>query len=236
MDNRLTQPGRRTPELAAVPDLAHVDLAARREPTAGLAAAASATHAAALAQFAIGTVESEYKAIARLSVHLAAMRRGVYSPRRHQSAAHQELTTACKVAARRLEWALWLLQGRLSGDIAAVRQPGHQIYTQVSECLDSYLAADRALAAWADSQLPAGDRRRLAEGYLRCLARAPSRPHPRSPQGGTGYRVAFTFYCRWDRLLDTVDARPGVGRGFPDPADPAEKSQHHRQGDTQAAA
>jgi hypothetical protein len=204
--------------------------------TAGLAAAAGATHAAALEEFAIGTVESEYKAIARLSVHLAAMRRGIYTPGRHRSAAPKELTMACRVAARRLEWALWLLQSRLAGDITGVRQSSHEIYTHVDQCLDSYLPADRALAAWMDSQLPAGNRRRLAEGYLRCLAHAPTRPHPRSPQGATGYRMAFTFHRRWDRLLDTVDGRPGVGRGFLDSAGAANNPQHRQQGHTEAAA
>jgi hypothetical protein len=178
-----------------------------------LAAATGATHAAVLEEFAVGTVESEYKAIARLSVHLAAMRRAVYSPRRHHAGPPEDLSTACRRAGRRLEWALWVLQSRLSGEIVAVRQSSDGIYAQLGQCLDSYLPADRALAAWVDGHLPADDRRRLTEAYLSRITRAPSRPHPRSPQGG-GYRVAFTFHRRWDRLLDTVDGRQGVGRGF----------------------
>jgi hypothetical protein len=183
-----------------------------------LAAATGATYAAALEEFAIGSVESEYKAIARLSVHLAAMRRLIYTPERHRPAPPEDLRTVCRVDGRRLEWALWLLQGRLSGEVAAMRRPTSEIYVQLSQCLDRYLPADRALTAWVDSHLPADDRRRLADGYLTCLACAPSRPHPRSPHGGRRYWVAFTFHRRWDRLLDTVDGRPGVGRGFLDAA------------------
>jgi hypothetical protein len=164
------------------------------------------------------------------------MRRSVYTPARHRPAAAQELCTACRVAARRLEWALWLLHGQLAGDSAAVHQPRHQIDTRLDQCLGHYLPADQALAAWLDQHLPAADRHRLAEGYLRCLAHAPTRPHPRAPQGATGYRVAFAVHRRWDRLLDTLDARPGVGRGFLDPASPADNPQHRHQGDTEAAA
>jgi hypothetical protein len=29
--------------------------------------------------------------------------------------------------------------------------------------------------------------------------------------------VAFWLHGRWDRLLDTMDSRPGVGDGFPVP-------------------
>ena len=220
MDSRYSPPDRRTLESAP----------------AGVKAAAGATHAAALKEFAIGTVESEYRAIARLSVHLAAMRRSVYSRQHHLATAPQELRTAYRVAARQLEWALWVLQSHLSGDVATVHQPGHAIYAHVDQCLSSYLPADRALAAWVDSQLPADARRRLAEAYLSCLAHAPSRPHPRSPQGGRGYWVAFTFHRHWDQLLDTVDGRPGVGRGFPDSAHAPEKFQPRHQGDAEAAA
>jgi hypothetical protein len=184
-----------------------------------LAAAVGATYAAVLEELTVGTVESEYRAIARLSVHLAAMRRAVYSPRRHHAGPPEDLSTACCRTGRRLEWALWDLQGRLSGEIVAVRQSTDGIYAHLSQCLDGYLPADRALAAWVDGHLPADDCRRLAEAYLSCIARAPSRPHPRSPQGAGGYRIAFTFHRRWDRLLDTVDGRPGVGRGFLGAAD-----------------
>jgi hypothetical protein len=233
MDSRVTRPGAGAWGVLAA-DPAH-PAAGHGAQATGLAAAAAATHAAALGEFAIGTVESEYKAIARLSVHLAAMRRAVYTPGQCRPAAPAELRAACRVAARRLEWALWLLQGRLAGDMAAVRQSSREIYAHLDRCLGSYLDADRALAAWLDSQLPAGERWRVAEGYLRCLAHAPTRPHPRAAQGRTGYWVAFAFHRRWDRLLDTVDARPGVGRGFLDPAHPAGTPQHCGPGDTQAA-
>src|SRR5690349_15227648 len=59
---------------------------------------------------------------------------------------------------------------------------------------------------------------RLAEKYQRSLTYAATRPHPRCPRTGPLRHVAFWLHGRWDRLLDTMDSRPGVGDGFPVPA------------------
>ena len=44
--------------------------------------------------------------------------------------------------------------------------------------------------------------------------RPPARTHG-VPRSGPLCHLAFWLRSRWDRLLDTVDARPGAGRDFP---------------------
>ena len=177
--------------------------------------AVEATHGAVTDQLAIVTQESGYRAIARLSGHLAAMRRGVYTPLRRHRDCTRDLVGTCCTEGRRLEWALRLLQCQLSGDMFAMRLGTEVVDAQLSRQLDTYRTAERALAAWIDEQMPADHRRGLVGRYLRCLARAPTRPHPRGPHTGLGHVVAFGFHSFWDRFLDTTDSRPGVGRGFP---------------------
>jgi hypothetical protein len=79
-------------------------------------------------------------------------------------------------------------------------------------------SAERVLVAWLEDQLPAEGRARLARKYQRALTNAPTRPHPRCPRTGPLRHVAFWLHGRWDRLLDTMDSRPGVGAGFPVPS------------------
>ena len=78
----------------------------------------------------------------------------------------------------------------------------------------SYAAAERALVAWIEEELPATDRASLTAGYLGCRACAPTRPHPRGPRTGAGYRMAFAVHRFCDRLMDTLDSRPGLARGL----------------------
>jgi hypothetical protein len=177
--------------------------------------AIEATHGAVTDQLAIVTHESGYRAIARLSGHLAAMRRGVYTPLRRRPDRARDLVGTCCTEGRRLEWALRLLQCQLSGDMFAMKLGTEVVDAQLSRQLDTYTTAERVLAAWIDEHMPADDRRRLVGRYLRCLACAPTRPHPRGPHTGLGHVIAFGFHSFWDRVLDTTDSRPGVGRGFP---------------------
>ena len=177
---------------------------------ASLVDAFEAAHGGALEQLAGTTPETGYRAIARLSCHLAAVRRAVCTAPR----APRELVAGCCDQGRQVEWALRLLQCCLAGDMFACGLSLDALCADVGRYLDAYLAAERALAAWLETELPAGDRERLAAGYRHCLGRGPTRPHPRGPRTGPGYRLMFGFHAFWDRLLDTVDSRPGVGRGY----------------------
>lgn len=174
----------------------------------------TASQTAVTGEFAAQTHESDYRAIARLSTHLAAMRRGVRTPVGRLPGHPAVLAARWCAEARGTERALRLLQRRLSGELVAMRQPLESVHARLRDCLDGYLAAERALAAWIDQQLPEPYRDRLIAGYLACLHRAPTRPHPRAPRGGPAYRVVFRCHAFWDRVLDTTDCRPGVGDGF----------------------
>jgi hypothetical protein len=158
--------------------------------------------------------ETCYMVIARLSGHLAAMWRAIYPHAGSRLGADGQLRAACLRRARTVGWTLRLLECRLSGESSAMGLPVQDVSAMLTEHLRSYQSAERALVTWLEDQLPAEGRDRLALGYRRALTCAPTRPHPRCPRTGPLCGAAFWLYGRWDRLLDTMDARPGVGRGF----------------------
>ena len=170
-----------------------------------------------------------YKAIARLSGHLAAMCRTVYPLAGGQPGADGQLRAACLRRARDVEWILRLLQCHLSGEASVVGRSAAADLTLLAQCLGDYWSAERTLVTWLEAQLAAEAREELARKYRHALTRAPTRPHPRSLRSGRLGGVAFWLHGRWDRFLDTVDSRPGVGRDFlvpaPLPRDPGVPAQ-----------
>jgi hypothetical protein len=151
-----------------------------------------------------------YRAIARLSGHLAAMWRIVY-PR-----ADSQRRAECLARGRQVEWALRMLECQLAGAAFATDMPAPAVFTLLARELDSYRPAEQALVTWVEDQLAGPEREKLARAYCRAFGRAPTRPHPRSPRSGPLRQLSFWARGSWDRVLDTMDARPGVGRDFPD--------------------
>ena len=80
--------------------------------------------------------------------------------------------------------------------------------------LAGYWPAEQALVGWVEEQLDVAGRDRLAGAYWRALRQAPTRPHPRCPRTGPLRHAGFWWHGRWDRLLDGVNSRAGVGRDF----------------------
>jgi hypothetical protein len=159
-----------------------------------------------------------YQAIARLSGHLAAMWRTVYPHADGHVGTDGQLRTVCLDRARELEWALRLVECQLSGCASVAGRSPAAALVMLAQRLDSYWSAERVLVAWLEDQLATEGRERLAGKYRRSLTYAPTRPHPRCPRTGPLRHAAFWLHGRWDRLLDTMDSRPGVGDGFPVPA------------------
>lgn len=157
--------------------------------------------------------EAGYQAMARLSGHLAAMWRTVY-PRAGQVEAGGELRAVCLSRAREAEWLLRRLECQLSGDVSAVGLPARAVCTALRQQLDSYWPAEQALVAWVEDRLPSHGREQVARAYQRALAQAPTRPHPRCPRSGPLRHLGFWLHSHWDRLLDTMDSRSGVGHDF----------------------
>ncbi len=178
--------------------------------TGSLPAVVGATHRAVLHELAGSTTESGYLAIARLSGHLAAMRRAVCTPLRKRPGAPGELIAQCCKQGRQAEWSLWLLQGRLAGDMLASSVTLDSVYAQLGRQLTGYTVGEGGLLAWIEAKLPVADRERLAAGYLACLTNGPTRPHPRGPRTGPGFRVVFAFHSFWDRVLDGTEGRPRI--------------------------
>jgi hypothetical protein len=201
-----SQPSQGLPELrpATTTDV-------RDRPTGGtrdLPAVIGAAHRAVLNELAGATAESGYLAIARLSGHLAAVRQAVCTPLRKRPGSPLALISRLCAQGRAAEWSLWLLQGRIAGDMLASSVSLDSVYALLDQQLTDYRAGERALLAWIEVELPAADRERLAAGYLRGLAHSPTRPHPRGPRTGSGFLMAFAFYGFWDRVMDGVDGRP----------------------------
>jgi len=188
--------------------------------TAGrpLAAGIGATQGAVGEVQDVDEPEVGYRAIARLSGHLAAMWRTVYPHADGHVGTDDQLRAVCLDRAREVEWALRLFQCQMSGCVSAVGRPPAAVLLTLAQRLDSYRSAEGVLVTWLEDQLPAEGRERLAEKYRRALTHAPTRPHPRCPRTGPLRHVAFWLHSRWDRLLDTMDSRPDVGAGFPVPA------------------
>ena len=160
--------------------------------------------------------EVGYRAIARLSGHLATMWRTVYPHADGHVGTDGQLRAVCLSRAREVEWALRLLECQLSGCVSVARPPAAALVV-LAQRLDGYQSAERVLVTWLEDQLAAEGRERLARKYRRSLTKAPTRPHPRCLRTGPLRHVTFWLHGRWDRLLDTMDSRPGVGSGFPAP-------------------
>ncbi len=157
-----------------------------------------------------------YRAVARLSGHLAAMHRTVYPAAypaaRQRPGENHHLLAECRAQARTTAWALRLLECHLAGEAAAVgREPG-TLDGWMGQCLGAYQPAEQALIAWMEERLTAGEREQLALRYRAALARAPTRPHPRGPHAGWPGRIAFRLHAFWDGFLDAIDSRPGAAR------------------------
>ena len=180
-----------------------------------LADGIGATHGAVGEVRGADEPEVGYRAIARLSGHLAAMWRTVYPHADGHLGTDGQLRAVCLGRAREVEWTLRLLQCHLSGCVSAVDRPPSAVLVTLAQRLDSYQSAERVLVTWLEDQLGTQSRERLASKYRRALTHAPTRPHPRCPRTGPLRHVAFWLHGRWDRLLDTMDSRPGVGDGFP---------------------
>lgn len=174
-----------------------------------LAAVIEATHEAALDELAEADPDADFTAIARLSGHLAAMRRTVYPAARGQPGAAGQLLATCLSRGREVDRALRLLHCRLSGDVFAIGYEVDTLSAWLRHRLGRYRPAEQALVAAILRRLTSQDRDQLAIGYRRALTRAPTRPHPHGPHGGPVYRLTFRWYGWWDRLLDTADSRPG---------------------------
>jgi hypothetical protein len=158
--------------------------------------------------------DTGYQMIARLSGHLAAMRRSVYPSAAGQHDRERRLRAECLNRARAVEWTLRLLECRLAGDVAAAKVSVPAVSTVLARHLEGYWPAERALVASVEDRSAAEAMEKLARHYRRALTRGPTRPHPRCPRSGTPGLIALWLHGRWDRVLDTMDSRAGVGRDF----------------------
>jgi hypothetical protein len=173
--------------------------------------------------------ETGYQMIARLSGHLAAMRRSVYPNAAGQPGRERRLRAECLSRARAVEWTLRLLECRLSGDLATAKVPVPEVSAVLAQHLDGYWPVELALVASVEDRSAVEDMERLARHYQRALTYGPTRPHPRCPRSGTRGVLALWLHGRWDRVLDTMDSRAGVGNDFltllaRPPSGPAEAS------------
>lgn len=157
---------------------------------------------------------TRHKGIARLSGHLAVMCRTVYPGAGHWPGIGVQLKVECLSQAREVLWTMRALECHLSGCTSAAGRPVRAVSAALGRQLDDYWAAEQDLVDWVEGQLDAAGRDRLAGAYWRALRQAPTRPHPRCPRSGPLRHVMFWWHGRWDRLLDGVDSRAGVGRDF----------------------
>lgn len=157
---------------------------------------------------------TRHKGIARLSGHLAVMCRTVYPRAGHWPGIGVQLKGACLSRAREVQWTARALECHLSGCTSAAGRPVLAVSAALSRQLGEYWAHERELVDWIEGQLDEAGQERLARMYWRALRQAPTRPHPRCPRSGPLRHAAFWWHGQWDRLLDGLDSRAGVGRDF----------------------
>jgi hypothetical protein len=119
---------------------------------------------------------------------------------------------------RRIQQLLW-------GDSQASRASLDRLRASFERMIDAYLAEEQDLARALDEHLDESSRSDLMERYARAQRKAPSRPHPHAVQTPLAH-LAMTAAARWDRLLDTLDARV-----VPDRPREAAKSRPGRWGE-----
>lgn len=186
---------------------------------------AEAGYATAFRELADPDPFTGYRAVARLSGHLAVTRRAVLPAARHwldprrdpdrTPGSDRALGAACLAGARQIEWALRLLEGRLAGEACAARLSLDDVLEMLDRRLAGYRTAERALLAALRDRMPGPEHDRLARHCRALLPAAPTRPHPHCPRGRMLGPLAFRFLGGWDRLLDTLDSRPGVDHPRP---------------------
>ena len=113
-----------------------------------LAAGIGATQGAVGEVQDVDEPEVGYRAIARLSGHLAAMWCTVYPHADGHVGTDGQLRTVCLSRAREVEWALRLFQCQLSGCVSAVGRPPAAGLIMLAQRLDSYRSAEQVLVTW----------------------------------------------------------------------------------------
>jgi hypothetical protein len=172
---------------------------------------AGACYTAILDGLAGSDPTSGYRAVATASRHLAVARVLLCPAARTKLAPDRSLVTACLAEAQRAHWALRLFECHLAGEARAVRLPFDSVRASLEQHLARYRTAEQAMCAGLTRAMNEAERDRLARRYRALLAVAPTRPHPRAPRTGLGSKVAFRVHGFIDRLLDTLDSRPGTG-------------------------
>src|SRR4051812_3837304 len=161
----------------------------------------TATALAAAAE--LGQLAPSYRAVVPwLSTHVAALEHVIYPAARRvlpaaELAGQLELT-------RRLEHVLLLVHQSLNGD---GRGRDVDVTDRLRNVVDAHVAGLTALVAQLEASTTAEQWSALVERHDAALRNAPSRPHPHTPHGHVGERLAFVIAGAVDRLLDALDSR-----------------------------
>ena len=121
---------------------------------------------------------ARYKAIARLSGHLAVMCRTVYPYAGREPGSGVQLGVECLSRIREVQWTMRALECHLSGCTSAAGRPVLAVSAALGRQLGGYWPAEQALVGWVEEQLDAAGRDRLA---ARVLAGAAPGADPAAP-------------------------------------------------------
>ncbi|MGZ4618380.1 MAG: hypothetical protein ACXV3F_06580 [Frankiaceae bacterium] len=113
--------------------------------------------------------------------------------------AHRDRVSEVYRVMRRIQQSLW-------GDSQAGLANLDRLRASFERMIDANLAEELDLARALDEHLDEATRSDLIERYIRAQRKAPSRPHPHAVQTPLAH-LAMTAAARWDRVLDTLDAR-----------------------------
>ena len=138
-----------------------------------------------------------------LSTHAAALEHVVYPAARR---AGLDITAQSDLT-RRLEHVLLQLHQAVNGDGRGAGAHAGAVAHRLDDVLQAHTAGLAAVLTQLKQSLPPDDWAALVARHDAALCGAPSRPHPHTPHGTVGERVAFTIAGAVDRLLDALDSR-----------------------------
>jgi len=161
--------------------------------------------------------------LASTSRHLAAANATLVPAARRHLADGTERAHEFSQHSRRLEFAMAQTKAKLYGEAHAIYRPWSEIWADLREQLDDWLALEADLVRELAEHTETAYATALAEKLYHAELRSPTRPHPYVPHLGVTGKVARRIARRVDMFWDTTE-----GRMIPEPVHPHDRKHDGR--------
>jgi hypothetical protein len=141
-----------------------------------------------------------------LSTHLAASDRVLHRPLRRQRE-YRHAVAAQRRRARDLEWRLWELDRRVTGDVRLAGRDLAALTDDLRAAVRDYAEAENLLLAAMTRHADEDALRRLADDYAAAVRHAPPRPHPVAQRVPLARPLLLRLEAAVDHVRDVMDSR-----------------------------